>query len=379
MSEMHRKIYTRNLLEIKTRHDNLRSMLSSINSNKPRLLTGDRPTGSLHLGHYVGSLQHRVKLQDSYESFILIADYHMLTTKQNKEDIEKTDIHARELMNAYLSVGLDPGKVTFYLQSQVSEVAELTLLLSMMVTVPRLQRLPSLKEMACSANLSEMPLGLLSYPVLQSADILLPRAHIVPVGKDNEAHIELTRELVRRFNSLYEDVFPEPEVLVGSTGTLVGIDGKAKMSKSLNNAINLFDDEKTVEKKVMRMYTDPNRIRADVPGCVENNPVFLYHDAFNANKAEVEDLKTRYREGTVGDVEVKQKLHQALNEFLNPIREKKCDLDNKSGYVDEILYEGTMRMRHIAQETIVMVRKAMGLSGVWNRVRRRIEKCRKNA
>ncbi len=349
-------------------------MAASTSTHKARLLTGDRPTGSLHLGHYVGSLAQRVKLQDEYESFILIADYHMLTTKQSKEDIEKTDTHARDLMHAYLSVGLDPAKVTFYLQSQVSEVAELTLLLSMMISVPRLQRLPSLKDMARSASLSEMPLGLLSYPVLQSADILLPCAHIVPIGKDNEAHIELTRELVRRFNYLYGSVFPEPKALLGSANTLVGTDGKAKMSKSLNNAIHLFDDAKTVEKKVMGMYTDPKRVSADVPGSVENNPVFIYHDAFNENKAEVDDLKRRYREGGVGDVEVKQKLAKALNNFLNPIREKKNHLEQESGYVDEVLYEGTMRMRQVAQETIVMVRKAMGLSGVWNRVRRKVEK-----
>lgn len=343
-------------------------------TNKPRLLTGDRPTGALHLGHYVGSLKQRVALQDTYESFILIADYHMLTTKNTQQDIAETDANARELMLAYLSVGLDPAKVTFYLQSQVTEVAELTLLFSMFTTVARLQRVPSLKDMAKNANLSEMPLGLLSYPVLQSADIILPLAHIVPVGKDNEAHIEVTRELIRRFNYLYNADLPEPEILIGGEQTLVGTDGNAKMSKSLNNAIYLFDDEKTVLKKVMSMYTDPNRVSADVPGRVENNPIFIYHDVFNPHKKEVEELKQRYRLGKVGDVEVKQKLAHALNIFLNPLREKKHALEKDTGYADEILYNGTMHMRKVAQNTIMTVRKAMGLTGVWNRICRKIEK-----
>lgn len=349
------------------------SSSSTPTAGKPRLLTGDRPTGELHLGHYVGSLRQRVALQDTYESFILIADYHMLTTKPEKAEIEQTDARAKSLMLAYLAVGLDPRKVTFYLQSQVSEVAELSLLLSMMVSVPRLQRLPSLKDMARSANLSEMPLGLLAYPVLQSADIILPLAHIVPVGKDNEAHVELTRELVRRFNHLYGETLPEPKPLLGEIKTLVGTDGQAKMSKSLGNTINLFDDEKTVLKKVMGMYTDPARVRSDIPGTVEDNPVFMYHDAFNSDKAEVADLQERYRRGAVGDVEVKQKLARALNAFLQPIREKKELIEKDKGYVEEVLYEGTARMKKTAQQTLMLVRKAMGLTGVWNRVRRKIE------
>ena len=345
----------------------------SLETEKPRLLTGDRPTGSLHLGHYVGSLKQRVALQDTYESFILIADYHMLTTKPQKEAIEETAVNSKKIMEAYLAVGLDPDKTTFYLQSQVEEVTELTLLLSMLTTVPRLQRLPSLKDMAQNAQLTEMPLGLLGYPVLQSADILLPRANIVPVGKDNEAHVELTRELAKRFNYLYSEVFPEPKTLIGEVQTLVGTDGNAKMSKSLNNAIYLFDDSKTVTKKVMGMYTDPNRIRADIPGKVEGNPVFIYHDVFNPNTKEIDDLKERYRSGSVGDVEVKEKLAKALNNFLDPIREKIERIVSNNGYVEQVLYQGTQKMKRIAQETLIATRKAMGLTGVWNRIRRKAE------
>lgn len=344
---------------------------------RKRLLTGDRPTGKLHLGHYLGSLKGRIELQSEYESFILIADYHMLTTRPNKDDIESISINVHEIMLDYLSVGMDPQLITFYLQSQVSEVTEITLLLSMLTTVPRLQRIPSLKDMAKGANLTEMPLGLLSYPVLQSADIILPMAHVVPVGKDNEAHIELTRELVRRFNNLYEDVLPEPQALLGDVKTLIGIDGNAKMSKSLNNAIYLSDDIQTVNKKVKGMFTDPNRISADVPGTVEGNPVFIYHDAFNSNTKEVDDLKTRYKAGKIGDVEVKDKLAKVLNSFLDPIRDKRALLETQTGMVEDILEKGTYRMREVAKETIMIMRKAMGLTGAWNRIRRKAESYRK--
>jgi tryptophanyl-tRNA synthetase len=231
--------------------------------------------------------------------------------------------------------------------------------------------------MARAAHIEEMPFGLLGYPVLQAADILLPRAHLVPVGKDNVAHVEITREIARRFNNLYGEVFPIPEAMVGQVPTLVGTDGQAKMSKSLGNAIFLSDDAKTVEKKVFSMYTDPNRIRADIPGQVRGNPVFIYHDVFNPNKAEVEDLKERYRKGRVGDVEVKEKLARALNNFLDPIRERRAAIEAQSGLVDEVIYEGTLRTRQVAQETLMMVKKAMGLTGVWNRISRKAEERRK--
>ncbi|MFP4509068.1 MAG: tryptophan--tRNA ligase [Spirochaetota bacterium] len=344
-----------------------------------RILTGDRPTGRLHLGHYVGSLRNRVRLQEEYECFFIIADLHTLTTRNTKEDIDEIADNAREMVLDYLACGIDPEKSRIYLQSAIPEVSELNLIFEMLVTVPRLQRVPSLKEMARNAHLNEMPFGLLGYPVLQTADILMPRAHLVPVGKDNEAHVEITREIARRFNHLYGEVFPVPDVLVGDVPTLVGTDGASKMSKSLNNSIFLSDDAKTVEKKVRGMYTDPNRVRSDIPGTVEGNPVFIFHQAFNPNKAEVEELSSRYREGTVGDVEVKDKLARALNEFLEPIRERRERIASDSGYVDEVLYEGTMHVRSEARETIVAVKKAMGLSGIWNRISRKAEKRRKRA
>jgi len=342
-----------------------------------RILTGDRPTGRLHLGHYIGSIKARVELQDQYETFLLIADLHMLTTKNSKEDVARIDENARQMALDYLACGIDPAKVTIYLQSAVHETYELNTLFQNLVTVPRLERLPSLKDMARAAHKEEMPYGLLGYPVLQAADILLPRAHLVPVGKDNLAHVEITREIARRFNRMYGEVFPIPEALVPETGTLVGTDGQAKMSKSLNNAIMISDDAKAVRKKVFSMYTDPNRIRADIPGRVEGNPVFIYHDTFNPNKAEVADLKARYLQGKVGDVEVKEKLVLAINDFLNPIRERRTTFEADTGFVDEVIYQGTLRTREVARETIMATKKAMGLTGVWNRISRRAERRRK--
>jgi tryptophanyl-tRNA synthetase len=245
-------------------------------------------------------------------------------------------------------------------------------LLQNLVTVSRLERLPSLKDMARDANI-EMPFGLLGYPVLQAADILCVKGHVVPVGKDNMAHIEVTREIARRFNSLYGEVFPIPEGIAGSVPTLVGTDGQRKMSKSLNNAIFLSDTPKEVERKVMSMYTDPKRVRADIPGTVEGNPVFIYHDAFNTNQAEVEDLKTRYRVGKVGDVEVKETLARAINALLEPMRERRARYDTP-GYIEEIISTGTQRVREETKKTLFEMQKAMGFTGVWNRIRRKAEK-----
>jgi tryptophanyl-tRNA synthetase len=331
---------------------------------KKRILTGDRPTGKLHLGHYVGSLRNRVALQSEYECFFIIADLHTLTTRPEKEHLAELDHNIREMVLDYLAVGIDPGQATIFVQSAVPETYELNTLFGMLITVPRLERVPSLKDMAKAAHLEAMPFGLLGYPVLQAADILLPRAHLVPVGKDNESHVEVTRELARRFNRLYGRVFPIPRALIGDVPTLVGTDGQAKMSKSLDNAIYLSDDPKTVERRVMSMYTDPNRIRADIPGRVEGNPVFIYHDAFNPNREEVEDLKDRYRQGKVGDVEVKKKLARALNTMLDPIRERRARCEAQPGLVEEILAEGNRRMRLEAMETMALVRVAMGLNRV---------------
>lgn len=339
---------------------------------KPRMLTGDRPTGKLHLGHYVGTLQNRVRYQYNYESFFLVADLHMLTTKNAPGYIAEVDANARQLVLDAIAAGIDPDHVTFYLQSAIHEIHEMNTLFQNLVTVSRLERLPSLKDMARDAGI-EMPYGLLGYPVLQAADILCVRAHFVPVGKDNIAHVEVTREIARRFNFLYGEVFPVPEGQVGDVPTLVGTDGRAKMSKSLNNAIFLSDTAKEVERKVMSMYTDPRRISADIPGTVEGNPVFIYHDAFNPDQAEVEALKARYRLGRVGDVEVKQKLAAAINAFLEPMRERRAEYD-VPGLVENILYEGTQRVREETKQTLIEMQKAMGLTGVWNRIRRKAEK-----
>jgi len=338
---------------------------------KKRLLTGDRPTGQLHIGHYVGSIANRVRLQDEFDCFFIIADLHLLTTKNRREDIDKIRVTAIDIVTDYLACGIDPQKSTIYLQSAVHAVYEMNLIFEMLVTVPRLSRLPSLKDMARAAELNEMPFGLLGYPILQAADILMPRAHLVPVGKDNEAHVEITREIARRFNHLYGETLPIPDVMIGDVPTLVGTDGQSKMSKSLGNAILLSDDRKTVDKKVHSMYTDPNRIRADIPGKVEGNPVFSYHDAFNPDKVEVEDLKSRYRAGKVGDVEVKEKLALAINNFLDPIRDRRADIEADKGLAEQVLYEGTIQATEIANETLSMMKKAMGLTGLHNKISRK--------
>ena len=344
-----------------------------------RMLTGDRPTGKLHLGHYVGSIANRVRLHRRYESFFIIADLHMLTTRNTRDDIARASQNARDMVIDSLAAGIDPDTATFYLQSAIQEVGDLNTLFQNLVTVPRLERVPSLKDMARDAGKEEMPYGLLGYPVLQAADILCVKADVVPVGKDNAAHVEVTREIARRFNHLYGEVFPVPELVSAETPTLVGTDGRAKMSKSLGNAIALSDEPAEVRRKVMGMYTDPNRVRADVPGTVEGNPVFQYHDIFNPDRAQVDDLKSRYREGRVGDVEVKEKLATALNTFLDPMRERRARYEADKGLVDQLIVEGTERTRREVQQTVYDVRKAMGLTGVYTQLRRRAERSRNAA
>ena len=327
-----------------------------------RILTGDRPTGRLHLGHWLGSIQNRVRLQDEYECFFIIADLHTLTTRPDKESIAAIPAIIHDIVLDYLSVGIDPSRSRIFVQSAIAETAELNLIFEMLVSLPRLERLPSIKDMAEAAHLDVLPFGLVGYPVLQAADILLPRADVVPVGKDNVPHVEITREIARRFNNLYGTVFAEPEPLISEVPTLPGIDGQAKMSKSLDNAIFLSDPPEEVKRRVMQMYTDPNRTRADVPGRVEGNPVFIYHDAFNTDRDEVDDLKTRYREGRVGDVEVKKKLIAALERFLVPIRDRRASFEQQPGLVEEIIAEGNLSARAVARETMDMVRTAMGMT-----------------
>jgi tryptophanyl-tRNA synthetase len=329
---------------------------------RKRVLTGDRPTGRLHLGHWVGSIRNRVRLQDEMECYFIVADLHTLTTRPEKEHVAEVPALIHEMVLDYLALGIDPERSHVFVQSAVPETAELNLYFSMLVTLPRLERLPTIKDMAQAAGLEVLPFGLVGYPVLQAADILLPRAHVVPVGRDNLSHVEITREIARRFNYLYGDVFPEPEPLMAEVEVLPGIDGKQKMSKSLGNAILLSDDSSTIQQQVMRMYTDPNRVRADIPGQVEGNPVFTYHDLFNPDRDEVEDLKTRYREGRVGDVEVKRKLAKALDDCIAPVRERRSELAARPGLVEEILHAGNEKARAAARETMGRVRDAMGLT-----------------
>jgi tryptophanyl-tRNA synthetase len=328
---------------------------------KKRILTGDRPTGKLHLGHYLGSLANRVRLQQQWDLCVLVADYHTLTTKpEETRDLEER-IHGMVL--DYLAVGIDPEASHVYVQSQVPETAVLQLLFSMLTQVPRLERIPTLKDILRVLKLPDPSLGLLGYPVLQSADILIVRAQLVPVGKDQESHIELTREIARRFNHLYErEVFPEPDALIGEVPTLVGTDGQEKMSKSLDNCIYLSDDPAEVSRRVMGMYTDPTRLRSTDPGHVEGNPTFAYHDAFNDNKDEVADLKERYVAGRVGDVEVKKKLAAAINRFLEPMRERRAKLERTPNIVRDVLAAGRGYAHRLAHETIEMAHDAMGMS-----------------
>jgi tryptophanyl-tRNA synthetase len=326
-----------------------------------RILTGDRPTGPLHLGHYVGSLQNRVKLQDEYDTYVLIADVQALT--DNFEHPENLAGNLFEVALDYLAVGLDPEKVKFVVQSMVPELAELTIYFMNLVTVATLERNPTVKEEIKQRNFVKgVPVGFWSYPISQAADITIFKADLVPVGEDQLPMIEQAREIVRRFNRLYGKVLIEPRAMLGAVARLPGTDGGAKMSKSLGNCIYLGDSPDAVRKRVMSMFTDPTRIHPTDPGHVEGNPVFTYHDIFNPNKAEVEDLKERYKAGAVGDVEVKQRLYDALLEFLTPIRERRAEYQSKPKRVYEIIAEGTRQGRALAQATMEEVRTAMKIA-----------------
>jgi tryptophanyl-tRNA synthetase len=326
-----------------------------------RILTGDRPTGQLHLGHYVGSLQNRVRLQDEYDTYILIADVQALT--DNFEHPEKLEANIFEVALDYLAVGLDPEKIKIVVQSMVPELTELTIYFMNLVTVATLERNPTVKEEIKQRNFVKgVPVGFWSYPISQAADIAIFKADLVPVGEDQLPMIEQTREIVRRFNRLYGKVLIEPRAMLGAVARLPGTDGGAKMSKSLGNCIYLGDPSDVVRKRVMSMFTDPKRIHPTDPGTVEGNPVFTYHDVFNPNKEEIEDLKERYRKGTVGDVEVKQRLFDALEAFLAPIRQRRQELAVKPERVYEIIVEGTRKGRALAQATIAEVRHAMKIA-----------------
>ncbi len=325
---------------------------------RERILTGIRPTGALHLGHYAGALENWVRLQRQYECYFLIADYQV---SDYADDIPLVRESVWEVALDWLAVGLDPETSHFVIESLVPEHAELTLWLSWFLPLGMLQRNPTLKAEMDDFGRKSVPVAFFTYPVMQVANILMPRAHLVPVGEDQLPHIEMTREVARRFNRQFREVFPEPRGLVGRVPRLLGTDGQAKMSKSLDNAIYLKDDRGTVAEKVRRMYTDPTRLRATDPGHVEGNPVFMYHDAFNPNADEVADLKERYLRGAVGDVAVKERLAAALNDLLDPIRERRAHYGARMDLVREALAHGTRQAQAIARETMEMVRDTLDL------------------
>jgi tryptophanyl-tRNA synthetase len=319
-----------------------------------------RPTGKLHLGHLAGALRNWADLQSTYDCFYFVADWHALTSEY--ASTEGLTDYAYDNVTDWIAAGLDPERSTLFIQSLVPEHAELALLLSMVVPTPWLERVPSYKEQIEQLSAKDLStLGFLGYPLLQGADIIMYNAHHVPVGEDQVPHLELTREIVRRFHGFYGELFVEPQPLLTHFPRLPGLDNR-KMSKSYHNTIDLSDSAEAVEAKVRKMYTDPKRVRADIPGTVEGNPVFLYHEAFNPDTAEVEDLKTRYRAGTVGDVEVKQKLARAINATLEPMRERRAELDAHPTRIRDLLFEGSRRARAIAAETMARVRDAVRLS-----------------
>ena len=318
-----------------------------------------RPTGRLHLGHLVGALKNWAALQDQYDCFYFVADWHALTS----EYANTAEIAGNAIDNAadWIAAGVDPERSTLFIQSLVPEHAELYLLLQMVVPIPWLERVPTYKEQREQlADRDLSTVGFLGYPLLQTADVALYDGRFVPVGEDQVAHLELSREAIRRFHQFYGEVLVEAQPLLTSMPRLPGLDNR-KMSKSYGNTIDLTDDADTVVKKVRQMYTDPKRVRADIPGTVEGNPVFMYHDVFNTDAAEVEDLKTRYRAGKVGDVEVKTKLARAMNATLAPMRERRREVMARPDRVREILIEGSRTARGIAQTTMERVRHAVKL------------------
>jgi tryptophanyl-tRNA synthetase len=330
------------------------------------ILTGDRPTGPLHLGHYVGSLQQRVALQREYATYVLIADLQALT--DHFDEPEQVRANVLEVMLDYLAVGLDPAVATMVVQSRVPELAELTMYLLNLVSVARLQRNPTVKdEMRQKGFEADVPAGFLVYPVSQAADIAAFKADLVPVGSDQVPMIEQAAELVRRFNRTYPGaggpVLVEPEALLGPVARLPGTDGEAKMSKSLGNVINLSDPADEVARKVRGMFTDPRHLRVEDPGTVEGNPVFAYLDAFDPDPAAVTALKARYRAGGLGDVVVKARLTEVLDALLTPIRRRRAEWAQDLGAVGRVLDEGTARGRAVAAATLAEVRRAMRLYG----------------
>ena len=353
--------------------------LAKKSAEKPRLLTGDTPTGRLHLGHWVGSLENRVQMQDQYDCYFIIANLQAFTTRAEKPAEVRQSV--LDVAGDYLAAGIDPKRSTMFVQSEVPAIAELTTFFSMIVPYPRLMRNPTIKDEIRDKGLGEnYSVGFLLYPVSQVADILAFRPEIVPVGEDQVPHLELTREVARKFNQIYcgvdshtEDkdylaqggLFPIVDAKLGRVRRLVGLGGPGpdggllKMSKSLNNSILLADDADTIKRKVMSMYTDPKRLKATDPGTVENNPLWIFHDTFNPDKAWIEASKERYRQGTIGDVECKKKLIEVLVHLIEPIHERRKLYESDPGQILAILREGTEKANAVAQETLALAKKAM--------------------
>lgn len=346
---------------------------------KPRLLTGDTPTGRLHLGHWVGSIENRIAMQDDYDCYFIIANMHAFTTRMDKP----AEIHqsVMDITLDYLAAGIDPKRSTIFLQSEIPAIAEMTFFFSMLIPYPRLMRNPTIKDEIRDKNLGDnYPFGFLLYPVGQVADILVFRPEVVPVGEDQIPHIEMTREVARRFNQLYchvdphtEDadylqkggLFPIVEVKLGRARRLVGTGAPTpegnllKMSKSLNNAIFLSDDPDTIKQKVMGMYTDPNRLKATDKGRVENNPLWIFHEMFNPDQAWVAEAQDRYRAGTIGDVECKKRLIEVLVALIEPMRARRIEFEKDLHYVKKVLQEGTEKANIVANETLLLAKEAM--------------------
>ena len=346
---------------------------------KPRILTGDTPTGRLHLGHWVGSIENRVALQDEYDCYFIIANIQAFTTRMERPQEVRENV--LEVGMDYLATGIDPSRSTIFIQSEIPAIAELTVLTSMLVPYARVMRNPTVKDEIRDKGLGDnYPFGFLMYPISNASDILIFRADIVPVGEDQAPHLELTREIARKFNQLYcgvdshtEDkdylakgaLFPIPDIMLGRTKRLVGLGGPGpdggllKMSKSLNNAIFLSDDADTIKKKVMSMYTDPQRLKATDPGTVENNPLWIFHEIFNSDKAWVQEAQERYRQGTIGDVECKKRLIDVLVNLIEPFRERRRIYEQDPAQVLDILKKGTQKANEVAEETLALVKKAM--------------------
>jgi tryptophanyl-tRNA synthetase len=336
--------------------------LSGDKSSKPVILTGDRPTGPLHLGHYVGSLMNRVAMQDTHDQFILVADMQALT--DNAETPDRVSQNVLEVVTDYLAVGIEPGKTKIVLQSQLSDIAMLYMIFSNLVTVARVERNPTVKDELKQKGLDrDIPLGFFSYPVSQAADITAFKATIVPVGQDQVPMIEITNEIVRRFNRVYgRDVLVEAQAVVPKVGRLPGIDGKAKMSKSLGNAINLKATSQEIEQAVKMMFTDPEHLRAADPGKTEGNVVFAYLDIFDPDQAELAELKDHYRRGGLGDSVVKKRLNGILQDLIAPIRAERKRLESDSAEIVRVIEEGTQKASEVVAATLSEVKSAMGIN-----------------